>query len=379
VPELDLTISKQDLSRMFTRAAVATDSKSPLITANNIFLNADNGRLTVRATDSYLGVESSAVADIKTAGSIALDARRSSEAAKSLPGTEVRLRLVKNQLEVSSGKTRFKLGSFSADDLPELPRAAEATEVGSIDALVFARVLARGSYAADTDESRFDACGAFVEAMSGLLSVRSFDRNRVAEASIQVDTRDFCAFVPSKNLIEIRKLCEAAKEMCTLYAHASYLFVRVGDTVMSATTGNVLSSHRLYGKVITTCAKSAKDRVVLHRDGLIGAIKRVSIVNLEKVPDRVPEVYLHFSDGQLRIRAANTTADEAEETLECDSALTRDLRLSPKYLLDALLAVADDEVVIGLGKNNVDGVLITGAASEEHRAVVMPMQIERGK
>jgi DNA polymerase-3 subunit beta len=371
--EFDLTISKQDLSRMLSRAVVATDQKSSLATVSNVFLFAEEGRLTVRASDTYLGVESSAAIDLKAGGTVALDARKAAEAAKSLPGAEARLRLVKNQIEVTSGKTKFKLGTFDTETLPNLPSVAEAVEVGSVDTAVLARVLANGSYAADTDSTRHDQCGAFVEVMAGMLRVQSFDRNRIAEASAQVDMRDFAVFVPSDSLIELRKLCESAKgQECTLFVHPSNIFVRVGDTVMSAKLGDVIAAHRLYGKIITNGEKSAKHEVTMHRDALIGAVKRVGIVNMEKVPDRVANVDLHFSEGLLRLTAANTTADEGEDTVECDSGIERTVRLAPKFLLDALSAVVDDDVVIGLGKP-LDGVFISGAVSREHRAVVMPM------
>jgi DNA polymerase-3 subunit beta len=115
----------------------------------------------------------------------------------------------------------------------------------------------------------------------------------------------------------------------------------------------------------------ADREVRIDREVLRAALQRAAILSNEKYRG----VRLEVSPGQLKINAHNPEQEEAQEEVEADTSVD-DLAVgfNVNYLLDALGALRDENVVIALRDAN-SSALVREAGNERSRHVVMPLRL----
>ena len=75
----------------------------------NVKLSADDGKISIAATDLEISLIGEAEASVKTPGSITVAGKFSYEIIKELPGDSVTVHLSKgNRVEIESGQSRFR-------------------------------------------------------------------------------------------------------------------------------------------------------------------------------------------------------------------------------------------------------------------------------
>lgn len=370
---MDLLIAKPDLSRVLSRAASIAATKSPSAALKCVLLDAVDGRLTVRATNLLLGIEASCAAGVKTPGTVAVDARRASEIAKNMPAGEVRMRLVKDQLEVSSvgGKAKFRLATVAPDLFPALPdsRDERTVSVTSIAAVDLARLIAQGSYAMANDETRPEQSATYFDVEPTGVRVFSTDRLRMATAFAACPCTATKMLIPGRGVQELKKLADGAKDSCiSIHTLGSNAFFSVGDlTLVVKLNDDVYPPMRKLGE---TGLASVTHWVQLPRTQLIESIKRVALVPIE-AGGKFSLVFT-FSEGQLRISGAEG-ANEGEDFVPCDSTVDLEMELPHAFMEAACSVTSDDDVRIGISTARAP-LMVTGATSiDECSGLVMPV------
>lgn len=374
---MDITLPKNTLSSLLSRAASVAAAKSPQTMLQCIVLEAAAGKLTARATNLMLGVELSAPCEIKTPGAVAIDAKRAAEVAKSMPAGEVRLRVVKNQLEVSAGRSKFKLGTFPADEFPPVPTADKAESIATVEAAQLARIINQTAYAMHADESRAEHALLFACAAEDLRSFAT-DGKRLATSTLAAACAKTCNLVlPARAVSEIRKFAESAKDKSvTISRHSTNIsnaFFATEDAVLSVKLAD--DSFPPVHKVFSNVHGNVSRRITLPREMTLDAITRVSIC-AEKAGDAL-KVSLDFSEaGELRVHSASSTADEGEDVVQCNSSEAVGFDIGPSFLTDILRAMTTDEVEFGLDCKMPDAVvpMISGVGSNECTGICMPMR-----
>lgn len=368
---MDITAERLGLSRILGRAAGVASVKTATTALQCVLLEAKDGRLTARATDLYAGVEASTEAEVKEPGSIAVDARRAAEIAKNLPPGPVRVRIVKNQLEISLGKSRFKLGTFPASEYPDLPRVDEKTaRLGRFEARDLSRIVAQGSYAMHSSEDDASLNATLFDSMDGVLRLFSSDRNRLAYAVLKAECSKARLLVPSKSVARLSALCGDHKDgQVEIAHHMGYIFFLAGDVILSTRLCD--DKAAAFQTVFDRAAGGVAERVNVPREELKEAIKRVAIVSSSD--KERPDVALHFSEGRVRITAASKSSDEGEDEVSCDGDCEVKIEVSPESMTDALDAVSEDEAEIGMN-GPLGAMVIRGVNSTDHTAIVMPVR-----
>ena len=109
----------------------------------------------------------------------------------------------------------------------------------------------------------------------------------------------------------------------------------------------------------------------IEREVLKAALQRASILSNEKYRG----VKIEFSPGQLRIVAHNPEQEEAVEEIEAQTVVD-DLSIgfNVTYLLEALNALRDDEVLLSLRDAN-SSALVREGSNNRSRHVVMPLRL----
>jgi len=111
--------------------------------------------------------------------------------------------------------------------------------------------------------------------------------------------------------------------------------------------------------------------VKVDREALRAALQRAAILSNEKYRG----VKLEISPGQLRIIANNPESEEAQEELEAETRIDNlSIGFNVTYLLDALSALREDQVILNLRDGN-SSALVREASHDRSRHVVMPLRL----
>lgn len=357
---MEFTCNKTDLTRILTRAASAAAVKSPIAALCCVLLEVIDGKVTARATDSYVGVETFAPAKVKTTGVVAIgDAKRAANVVKDLPAGDVLVRIVKNHVEVSSKKAKFKLEFLPSEDFPQMPRPGDAAF--TIPARELARAIGQGSYAMALTDAAPQLHGALFDRDGDLLRIVSTDGHRLAIGSAPAQGKVPTMLVPPRAITEIKRMCDGDKEGAIAVSFdRGMAFFTSGDYVLSAKCRD--DAFPPYRKLTITPDKC----VTLRRDDISAALKRVSLMS--KKDDG--QLDLTFSSGQVRIA---TRDGSGEDVVECDCDADFATSANWEYLAQAINAVADDEVKLQMARDT-DPIRVEPATSSDCSGLVMPMR-----
>jgi len=378
---MELTIGKRDFVRSLARTHSVADRKSSMPILSTILLSSEDKKtLRFAATDLYLSVTSSCSAEITGSGVIALPAKTLFDIAKNLPEGDVSLKTLDNHaVEIRSGRVRFKIPAMPGQDFPTLP-SASGLELIELAAEDLGRLIALTHYSMSSDETRPHLSGALLEGDGKIVRMVTTDGHRLSKAEYR--QRDggkmlnFQMLVPQKGIGELRKLIDEVRTSgakgeeggATLgIAHAAgNAFFRHEDVLLSVKLAD--EQFPPYGKVIP---KSASRRVVLGRQPLLDALKRISLV----ANDKSGAVRFGVEPGIVRITSENPDVGEGSEELDVDFAGEGvEIGFNVRYLLDALGAITEDEVALELG-GALDPGVVKPVGPTDFIGVIMPMRI----
>jgi DNA polymerase-3 subunit beta len=123
-----------------------------------------------------------------------------------------------------------------------------------------------------------------------------------------------------------------------------------------------------YGRVVPA---EPQNIVTCDRSLMRQALQRAAILSNEKYRG----VRLAMAENNVTIQANNPEQEEAEESVEVEyGGESMEIGFNVTYLLDALNAVATDQVEIGLGDTN-SSCLIRAPGNDNAKFVVMPMRL----
>jgi len=117
--------------------------------------------------------------------------------------------------------------------------------------------------------------------------------------------------------------------------------------------------------------KSSQHRVLIASEALVQAVRRVSLLSIE----RSKAIRVELSPGRLRVSTTNPDLGEAHEELDLDyQGEGLNIGLNARYLLDCLGAFRTKEVELAL-EDELSPAVLRPTEDPDSLAVVMPMRI----
>ncbi len=195
---------KKDLQEAFKK--VISEKKAALPILTNFLLKAEDGKLTVYGTDLEVYTSYTIPADVEEEGSICVNSKKISDISKVLAQNEALLYTDGETLKITSGKTKYSLPTFEADDFP-LPESYPSDLAILISGQELLKGISKTIYAVSKDESRFALNGVCFSFIKGKLDFVATDGHRLALYNIQVNGNlEGKYIVPLKALNELKKL-----------------------------------------------------------------------------------------------------------------------------------------------------------------------------
>jgi DNA polymerase-3 subunit beta len=369
---MDFQVAREPLLRALQLLQNIVEPRQTLPILANVLIEARDTGLRLAATDLEVGARVAVPGTVSRPGAITLAARKLVELVRELPAQPVTFSLLDNGgVRLTCGRASFKLVGLPADEYPPLDvDGVEGTL--SVEAGLLRTMVGRTSYAMSQDESRPFLNGLYLLARKQELRLVATDGHRLALARSSIDADvEMAGIVPRKAVQELTRVLGGA-ERVDLAVGENKFFVRTeGFELVSKLVEGQFPN---YEQVIP---KSSPLRLVVEREPLLAAIRRVAVV----ADDRTRPVRLTASEGQLRLWAQSQELGEAEETLPAEfGGDETTIGFNARYLLDALGPMERPWTVVGLKDGLSPGVLLgTGEKDappdDAYRCVIMPMRM----
>ena len=368
---MNLTISKEQILAGLQAVQNVVSTRTTLPILSNVLIRAEKNHVEFTATDLDVTVACAVEAKVEKAGATTLPVKKLFGIVRELNGNEIEIVTdEKNITAIRSGSSFYKIHGLGADEFPPLPKFKDDKKVALPQETVKA-MLKKTSFAVSTDESRYVLNGIFVSLKENKLTLVATDGRRLALVDEEVDISEKSSgefIVPAKAVSELNRLLQEKGEVEIKFGENQASFSLKDDNGLSVllVTKLIEGNYPNYRQVIPG---EAKERIPLNREEFVQALRRAEIMT----SDKANSVKLTFGKNNLAVTANSPEVGEARESLAVNyKGKEMAIAFNPRYLIDALSALSEDEVFFELIDELSPGVLkINGP----FLYVVMPMRL----
>jgi DNA polymerase III subunit beta len=368
---MNLTISKEQIINGLQAVQNVVSNRTTLPILSNVLLRAEGDKLELTATDLDVTIACSVEAKVTKPGASTVPVKKLFGIVRELGNSEIDLEVDdKNVCSIRSGASFYKINGLSADEFPPMPKFKEDKKVELPQEKVRG-MMKKTSFAISTDESRYVLNGIFISLKDHKMTMVATDGRRLALVDEEVDVSEKSQgefIAPAKAVGELNRLLQDKGNVEIRYTDNQASF-----TLKDEKNGSVLIVTKLiegnYPNYRQVIPNEVKERVSLGREEFLHALKRAEIMTR----DKSNSVKLTFGKNNLAITANSPEVGEARESIAINyKGKEMAIAFNPKYMIDPLNALTNDEVFIELIDELSPGVLkINGP----FLYVVMPMRL----
>lgn len=370
---MKLTVTKQELQKKLSDIQNVVEKRNTMPILSHFLLNAvadggGGGGSTLTATDLETAIREPIELSVQEEGKLSIPARKLFEIVKEVEG-DISLSSDGDWLRVKAGASNFRLACLSPDDFPVWPEMEEADEV-RIEARTLAEIIEKTIYAAGESDTRYTLNGLLFHFVpdGNELNVVGTDGHRMAVIKRTlgaVPSEEKKLIVPRKAAAELRKFLDMDGDAVALFGQNHALF-KAGEVEFLARL--IEGTYPNYSQVLP---ENNDKKVTADRDGLMRAMRRVSIMSRE----RSSAIKVDFTENLMTLSSSNPDLGEARDELAIEySGEELSMGFNARYFLDALGSMSAEKVTLEL-QDPLSPTLIKEEGNEDYRCVVMPMRV----
>jgi DNA polymerase-3 subunit beta len=341
---------------------------------SNVLLRAENGKLSLSATDMDLEIIESVPAEIAQPGATTAPAHTLYDIVRKLQdGSNVEFETSDSGvLAVRGGRSNFRLGCLPTDDFPQMAGSAMPVSF-ALGAADLRTLIDRARFAISTEETRYYLNGIYLHAAKSgevpVLRAVATDGHRLAR--VEMPLPDGAAdmpgvIVPRKTVAEVRKLLDDV---------TGQIQISLSDTKLRFAFDHVVLTSKLidgtfpdYERVIP----SGNDKVLeVNPREFAAAVDRVATIATEKTR----AVKLSIDRGAMTVSANSPESGSATEELEIVyTANPLEIGFNSRYLLDITQQIEGDGCRLTIA-DAASPTIIRDTSDGSALYVLMPMRV----
>lgn len=363
------TLQREAFLKPLAQVVNVVERRQTLPVLANFLVQVQNGQLSLTGTDLEVEMVSRIAVEDAQDGETTIPARKLFEIIRALPdGSRITVSQTGDKITVQAGRSRFTLATLPSNDFPSVDEV-EATERVAIGEATLKELIERTAFAMAQQDVRYYLNGLLFDLRGDALRTVATDGHRLALCETDLAKPSGSKrqiIVPRKGVTELQRLLESGDREIELEVGRSHVRVKRDDVTF--TSKLIDGRFPDYEAVIPI---GADREVKVDREALRASLQRAAILSNEKYRG----IRVEVSPGNLKISAHNPEQEEAQEEIEADTTVS-DLAIgfNVNYLLDALSALRDEEVIIQLRDSN-SSALVRESSSENSRHVVMPLRL----
>ena len=350
---------------------VASKTTMPIL--EGILIQTNDNEIKLTTYDLEIGIEYILEAEVENQGSIVVNAIMFSEIIRKLPNSNIKISINENNLlEIECEGSLYKLATMNPDEFPELPRININDSI-SIEQTVLKNMIRKTIFAVSTEENRPIFTGCLFEVIDNKLNVVAVDGYRLAIKSsfLNEKANSFSSVIPGKTLNEVNKIISDSFDTIKIgIAKNQALFEMENCKIVT----RLLDGEFLkYSNAIPT---NWETRIKVNKNEIQNCFERIILISASTIEkEKKYPVKIKIEIGKITISCANQTGDAKEELYIDTEGKELEIGFNPRFFLDALKAIDDEEVYIEFGTNRSPCV-ITPIEEGDYKYMILPIKMK---
>ena len=340
---MKIICSKLNLLNGVNIVSKAVPSKTTMSILECILINTTKGQITLTAHDMELGIETIIDGEIIEKGIIALDAKLFLEMVRKLPDNDVTIETdATYKLTITCEKAKFNIMGKSGEDFSNLPQI-ERSESICISQFTLKESIRQTIFSIADNFSNKILTGELFDIHEDILRMVSSDGLRISLRRINLKNSYPAkkVIVPGKTLNEVSKILpgDTDKDVNIFFTDKHILFEFDDTTVVS----RLIEGD--YLKIDNILSADYETKVKINKKEFQSCIDRSTL--LIKEGDKKP-IILNILDDMMELKMNSVTGSLDEEIDIFKIGKDLMIGFDPKFLIDALKVIDDEEVEIRL-------------------------------
>jgi len=368
---MKFSVPKSRLNHYLQAILTVVPAKSTLPILSNILIECLDKKLKISATDLDVTITTTFDVDVTKKGMTVVPGRMLFDIIKELPETEITFEGTANRLELKVPNGNYKLGCVPAEEFPELPAINLKKQV-TVEASALAAMIRRTTFACSRDETRPALNGVLWQTKGDRMVMVATDGHRLSRVSVEnnkLKGLNEDVIIPPKVLDLIPKFIGSDTELIGVIFEENRIIFNMEDIVVSSRL--IEGPYPNYSAVIPA---NADKRMVVSKEELFGAVRRVSILS----NSLTHQVKVAAKNNSLVLSTTNTdVGGEAKETLPCEyKGEAIEIGYNAGYVNDILGKIDGEEVVFELSNPVSAGIIFSSSVPrEDFICLLMPLRL----
>lgn len=340
---MKIVCNKSDLVKGVNIVSKAVPGKTTMPILECILIDATTDIIKLTANDMELGIQTEIAGEIIDRGMIAIDAKIFSEIVRKLPDNEVSIETDDRlQTTIVCEKAKFDISGKPGNEFAYLP-IIEKDDSIEISQFTLKEVIRQTIFSIADTESNKLMTGELFEIKDNVLRVASLDGHRISIRKIELKNpvSDYKMVVPGKTLIEISKILSGeAESMVEISYTNNHIVFEFDNTIV---VSRLIEGE--YFKIDQMLSSDYDTKVRINKKEFLNCIDRATL--LIKEGDKKP-IIIDIQDEMMELKIKSQIGSMNEEIMISKDGKDLLIGFNPKFLIDALRVIDDEEVTLYL-------------------------------
>jgi len=365
---------KEKLLKAINSVVKGVASKTTMPILEGILIQTNDNEIKLTTYDLEIGIEYIIESTVEEQGNTVVNAVMFSEIIRKLPDTEIKVTLNENNLLVIECEgSLYKLATMNPEEFPELPKINIENSI-DLEQKTLKGMVRKTIFAVSMEENRPVFTGCLFEIVNNKINVVAVDGFRLAWSSsfLEKNCNDFKAVIPGKTLNEVNKIVTDSFEPIKIGVSKNQALFQMENCkiVTRLLDGEFLN----YSSVIP---KNWETRIRVNKKDLQECFERINLISasIAEKEKKYP-VKTKIDVGKITISCTNQTGDAKEELYLETQGKELEAGFNPKYFLDALKVIDDEEIFVDFG-TSVSPCVIRPIENEDYTYMILPIRMKK--
>ena len=364
---------KEKLLKAINSVVKGAASKTTMPILEGILIQTNDNEIKLTTYDLEIGIEYIIESSVEEQGSTVVNAIMFSEIIRKLPDTEISITLNEdNLLVIECEGSLYKLATMNPDEFPELPKINVENSV-ELEQKTLKNMIRKTIFAVSVEENRPIFTGCLFEIKENKLNVVAVDGFRLGWTSsyLEKNCKDFKAVIPGKTLNEVNKIISDSFDNITIGVSKNQALFKMENCKIVT---RLLDGEFLNYKSVVP--QNWDTRIRANRRDLQECFERISLISASSTEkEKKYPVKVNIEVGKVTISCTNQTGDAKEEVLLETEGKDLEVGFNPKYFLDALKAIDDEEIFVNFG-TSISPCVIKPIENEDYTYMILPIRMK---
>ena len=334
---MNFSVTRQNFHSCLTAVSTAIPSKTAVPVLSNVLLEASDGLVRMSATNLDIAVRAEVPASVNEEGTLTIPGKKLQEILRELPEEPVEVKTKGERVEMTCGRSRFKLYGLPAEEYPTLP-TIDFTKGWQVSWKELNRLIHHTAFAVSREESRQILGAILWRLRDESMQMVATNGHRLARMGVAVDSsggevRDL--LVPPEAFQHVQRIF-GEEDVVRVSQDGNHLGFRAEKREVA--TKLINGTYPNYEEVIP---KDNDKTAIVRREALEAAVRRMAAV----ASDRTHRIRIGLAnDGaSLSVRTPDLGEGYDEVELQYDGE-AMETGFNANYLLEVLRHMPSDEV-----------------------------------